>query len=154
MSVLIFAIFTKCKAMPYDTVWLVQCWLLNWVRFFISLIPVPVISILSPGPDFIKLVWVRILFIFSLGPGFYQASLGCKSRSRSYSVLSPDFINHVWVSVRIPILQIPLSCFLAVHSFLLYIYRISTFKEHSWYHVVWTTPWKCGKLTQIKSMIL
>ena len=50
--------------------------------YFIKLVHLPFMSILSPGPDFnyfsagpnfIKLVWVRILFILSPGPDRIKA---------------------------------------------------------------------------------
>ena len=66
--------------------------------YFIKLVH---LSILNPGPDFIKQVRVRILSILSPGPGFgsYQGSPEGESRSGFYQFLSPgpDFIHRVQV---------------------------------------------------------
>ena len=98
--------------------------------YFIKLVHLPVLSILSPGPDFsylspgpdfIKLVRVQNLSVLSPGPdpGLIKAVrkaspvqilLIFKSGSGFYPSSpdpGPDFIKHVRVRVQVRILPIP-----------------------------------------------
>ena len=69
--------------------------------YFIKLVHLPVLSILSPRPDFIYLCPGLDLIYFESRSGSYQGSPEGESGSRFYQFLSlgPDFIHRVQVRV-------------------------------------------------------